>query len=336
MDESRELWQWQEPGRAWKGIGIYHITLVVTSREPLLGTLVVPNNNPEQAKVERTEMGRQIIGILARIPEFHPEISLLQYCLMPDHLHAILHVTQIMPKGIKTAVRGFWQGAKKIGREYSAAISSISPNNIRGNQRNNRDAKDSLPHPVFTEMPFVRPLSRRGQLQAMIRYVQMNPQRLATKRIFPNLFRVQRDVDIAGRQYDAVGNIALLQEESYATVHVRRAIVEEAEHGETEQLRNYMNDCVLAARKGTVMVSPFISPKEKEVLAVLLNEQRNVILLSDHDFGEYYKPSDGLFDAVAAGRMLILSPWHKQPSKQHITRAECMELNAMAEEIARI
>lgn len=324
MDESRKQWQWQEPGRAWKGVGIYHITLVV------------PNNNPEQAKVERTEMGKQIIGILARIPEFHPEISLLQYCLMPDHLHAILHVTQTMPKGIKTAVRGFWQGAKKIGREYSAAISSISPNNIRGNQRNNRDAKDSLPHPVFTEMPFVRPLSRRGQLQAMIRYVQMNPQRLATKRIFPNLFRVQRDVDIAGRQYDAVGNIALLQEESYATVHVRRAIVEEAEHGETEQLRNYMNDCVLAARKGTVMVSPFISPKEKEVLAVLLNEQRNVILLSDHGFGEYYKPSDGLFDAVAAGRMLILSPWHKQPSKQHITRAECMELNAMAEEIARI
>lgn len=336
MDESREQWQWQEPGRAWKGVGIYHITLVVTNRKPLLGTLVVPNNNPEQAKVVRTELGRQIISTLARISEFYPEIRLLQYCLMPDHLHAILHVTKSMPKGIMTAVRGFWQGAKKIGRKHSIALSSISPNNIRADERNYTTENDSLPHPIFTEMPFVRPLSRRGQLQAMIRYVQMNPQRLATKRIFPNLFRVQRNVEIAGRLYDAVGNIALLQEECYATVHVRRKMVEEAEHGETEHLRNYLNDCILAARKGTVMVSPFISQKEKEVLAVLLKEQKNVILLSDHSFDKYYKPSERLFDAVAAWRLLILSPWQKQPSTQRITRAECIELNEMAKEIAQI
>ena len=57
MDESREQWQWQEPGRAWKGIGIYHITLVVTSREPLLGTLVVSNNNPERVTPFAEQLG---------------------------------------------------------------------------------------------------------------------------------------------------------------------------------------------------------------------------------------------------------------------------------------
>ena len=51
MKTEDEQWKWQEPEAAWKGVGIYHITMVVTSREDLLGTLVIPNDNPEQAHV---------------------------------------------------------------------------------------------------------------------------------------------------------------------------------------------------------------------------------------------------------------------------------------------
>ena len=40
-DESKQ-WHWQESGTAWKGVGIYHVTLTVPSREPLLGKLVNP------------------------------------------------------------------------------------------------------------------------------------------------------------------------------------------------------------------------------------------------------------------------------------------------------
>jgi hypothetical protein len=42
-------------------VGVYHITLTVTSRQPLLGKLVVPDGNPEQARVERTEMGHLLL-----------------------------------------------------------------------------------------------------------------------------------------------------------------------------------------------------------------------------------------------------------------------------------
>ena len=38
-------WHWQESGTAWKGVGIYHVTLTVPSREPLLGKLVIPAGN---------------------------------------------------------------------------------------------------------------------------------------------------------------------------------------------------------------------------------------------------------------------------------------------------
>ena len=169
----------------------------------------------------------------------------------------------------------------------------------------------------------------------MIRYVQMNPQRLATKRMKPGFFRVQKDIEIGDRKYDGVGNVALLMAEKFDTVHVRSVMVKAAEQGNTQSLRNYMNGCVLAARKGVVMVSPFISPQEKQVLQVLLQEQRPFVLLTDNGFRDYYKPADDLFDACASGRLLILSPWPYDEGKRRISRSECMALNAMAEEICK-
>lgn len=320
-------WHWQEPGMAWKGTGIYHITLVVPSRAPILGKLVIPDDDPKKAYVERTELGKGVIHALAQIPIRHSEIRLMQYCLMPDHLHAILYVSDSMKTSIRSVIRGFWQGVKKLGREK---VLSIDPNTIRYNERNPLCGVA----PVFTEQPFIRPMSRKGQMQTMIKYVQMNPQRLATKKLKPGYFYVQEHVEIGNRVYQAVGNVKLLQAARIEPVHVRSIWVKDAEeHGDAKALRDYKNGCVLAAREGAVMVSPFISEHERSVLDVLMQEKRPIIYIADNGFGKYYKPSAGLFEAVAEGRMLILSPWTFDPKKKSITRAECVEMNKMAEEI---
>ena len=336
-----EQWHWQEPGEAWKGVGIYHVTLTVPSREPLLGTLVIPDNDPAKAKVEATPFGRTLINLLWDLPKYQPDIKVLHYALMPDHLHMILYVQRIMKTSIRAAVWGFWKGVQKLGRAYSYKDSSFDPTSSRHNyQESLREQLGNQTYyalsPIFTEQPFIRPMGQRRQLPATIRYIDMNPQRLATKRLKPGFFRVQTDIEIAGRKYSGVGNVALLHAERFAPVHVRRTMVEEAEHGDNKRLRDYMNGCVLAARQGTVMVSPFISPHEKDVLNVLIAEQHPVIYLADNGFGDYYKPSDALFDPVAAGRMLILSPWQHDPDKRHVSRAECIALNQMAEEICSL
>ena len=359
MPNDNEKWQWQEPGEAWKGAGLYHITLTVPSREPLLGTLVIPDNDPAQAKVEVLPLGRLLINALWDVPKQHPQIQVLHYCLMSDHLHAVWYVRQTMPRGIKSAVQGFWQGTKQLGRTFSYLTSNDSSNcshcqsvldssvvstasrvfrksleSIAGTLRAQLgDAAYYRLNPIFSELPFIRPMAQYRQLPSTIRYLDMNPARLATKRLKPGFFCVQEDIEIAGRKYSGVGNVALLQAERFAPVHVRRTMVDEAEHGDNQRLRDYMNGCVLAARQGAVMVSPFISPKEKEVLNVLLKEQHPFILLADNGFRDYYKPSDVLFDAVASGRALILSPWDHDSDKRHISRADCVALNAMAEEI---
>jgi REP element-mobilizing transposase RayT len=393
----QEQWQWQEPGTAWRGAALYHITLTVPSRQPVLGRLAVPDDNPANARVQRSALGDALVDTLLGIPYYHPEARVLHFCLMPDHLHAVVYVRCTMEQGIKTLVRGFWQGVKKLGRACSYQERGIAPSTTRGECKEGglqkslskegglqkslskegglqkslskeggssflvpsttreelkegsarlqelaaglcaelgNDAYYSL-LPLFSEMPFIRPMGRYSQLQNTIRYLDMNPQRLATKRLMPGFFSVQKGIGIAGRSYDGVGNIALLHAERYDAVHVRRMWVSAAERGDSQPLRDYMNSRVLDARRGVVMVSPFISPHEKQVMQVLLAEQLPFILLADNGFRDYYKPTDALFDACAAGRLLILSPWQYDQGKRHITRADCMALNAMAEEMAR-
>ena len=326
-----ESWHWQERGTAWKGVGIYHVTLTISSREPLLGDLVIPENNPTKAYIDESPFGKDLVQCVIHWHEYYPEIRVLQFCLMPDHLHVIVHVQRTMPYGIMTVVRGLWQAAKKLGRAYSIEKRlSFNPNNIR-------DKEQTSLNPLFSEMPFVRPLVHNGQLDTMYRYVQMNPQRLATKRLMPDYFRVQDNIEIAGRIYSGVGNADLLQRAKYMPVHVRSIWIKDAvEHGDDKALRDYKNSCVIAARQGTVMVSPFISEHERAVLDVLLKEQLPFIYIADNGFRDYYKPQDSLFDAVANKKALILSPWSYDPHKKNVSRAECVEMNKMAEEICSL
>ena len=126
MSSEHDIWQPQEPGKAWEGAGLYHITLTIPSREPLLGKLVIPENDPAQAKVEYSDLGRAVLDYQIANAVHYPEIQILHYCLMPDHLHAVWYVRKAMPRGIESAVRGFWQGVKKAGRAYSY-LSSNKP-----------------------------------------------------------------------------------------------------------------------------------------------------------------------------------------------------------------
>ena len=327
-ENDNKQWHWQT-GKAWYGIGIYHVTLTVPSREPLLGKLVIPENDPKQARIERTELGDRITEEALRINRYYPEIRVIQHCLMPDHLHVIYYVTEPMDKSIKSVIRGLWQGVKKIGREYAQNNKSPFIHSELNSEKTDGER-------IFTEVPFIRPMSRKGQLQAMIHYVQLNPQRLATKRLKPEFFYVQEGVEINGRIYSAVGNSKILMNAQRTPVHVRHTMVDEAEHGDDKRLRDYMEGCLKAAQNGAVMVSPFISQYEREVLDHLIQAKHPVIYIADNGFRDYYKPSAHLFDAVDSGNMLILSPWEYNQHKKHVSRAECVEMNKMAEEICYI
>jgi hypothetical protein len=85
---------------------------------------------------------------------------------------------------------------------------------------------------------------------------------------------------------------------------------------------------------GTVMVSPFISPGEKEIAGLVMDQDYgSLILIKPEGFPPLYKPSGAYFDLCAQGRLLVLSPFEYTGHKQTLTRDRCLQMNGWVKEI---
>lgn len=172
-----------------------------------------------------------------------------------------------------------------------------------------------------------RLLQHEGQLQNMIDYVRDNPRRLMLRRQHSSLFVVQHQVRYGRWSFSSVGQLRLLDAPLVA-VHVRRYFT-------LDQRRDYMNGCILAARRGAVLVSPFISEHEKRVRDEAFREGLCCIQLCNEAFSDYYKPAGELITPCADGQLLLLTLVTGAPQERRITRDECTSLNAVAESMAR-
>ena len=97
-------------------------------------------------------------------------------------------------------------------------------------------------------------------------------------------------------------------------------------------------DAVLrAAREGAVIVSVFVSPKEREIGRLLLMEQLPVIEVCDNGFGDRYKPSGKSFYACAENRLVQISPWNYEYCRDiAVNREVCLVMNELARVIAGV
>ena len=322
---------WDYHGRA-----IYHITLVVAERKHLFGELT--GNSAENARIELNKFGTQVYRKLRDLTKFYLpkgyELKMLAIQVMPDHLHFVIYAMKPLPKHIGSVVRGF----------KSACTSIYKRTYFGGDDITETDKRAALSSPIFAQFSKVfstngsiwektpagyheRILHAAGQLQNMINYVHDNPRRLWLKKKHPQNFAVQRNVRWEGYVFDAVGNLWLMDSPMYA-VHVRSRFSD-------EEARTYMNQCILAARQGATLVGAFISPKEKQVLEVAIQEELLIIYLVPHGFSNYYKPVGNLMDPCAQGKMLFLAETSNEVNPHHpISREECTHLNAIAEALA--
>lgn len=144
---------------------------------------------------------------------------------------------------------------------------------------------------------------------------------------------------------DLVGNMELLHRPLFPLI-CHRADAARFEEQKAAVLR-------VAREQGGVIVTACISPKEREVVKLLQQEQLPVIEVMADGFSEKYKPAGKAFYAVAEGRRLEVSPWvyeyrrrvmrpatdekgcpvlnaQGQPEMEEvadITREECMVMN---------
>ena len=186
-------------------------------------------------------------------------------------------------------------------------------------------------HALFEEDFDETRLRRKGQLRAMIDYVHNNPTHRWLRAHKPHWLLPIRGIEIAGRCYDAIGNILLLGLPRFQ-VHCRYRWEREQD---IEARRAHQNESVLKARQGYALVSPFISPHEAAVRDFCLQEGHSIIQISDNGFSDFSQCPGGLYDYCDRGQVLLLVPSERPhiDRKSGISRAECKALNDRAEEI---
>lgn len=168
-----------------------------------------------------------------------------------------------------------------------------------------------------------RILSHQGQLEALKAYIKDNPRRLAIRRTHPEYFCRIDHLTFGETVFASLGNQHLLEIPTKARVQCSRSITPETLAAQQRLLLE-------AARHGTILVSPCISPGEKAIMKAALEEHLPIILLQENGFPPFFKPSGRYFDACSEGRLLVLAPWPYHTENRPITRQQCLQLNAMA------
>ena len=170
-------------------------------------------------------------------------------------------------------------------------------------------------------------LSSEGELGNWRQYLADNPRRLFLRRCFPDLFRVSFGLQIGPFTCSAVGNRFLLS-------YPQRKQVQCSTHFYEEDIQKAVAKYIVAARGGSVLISPAISEGEKRTMRTAFDAGLPLILITSNGLGPYSKPGGAYFDACAEGRLLILSPFEHQNRNVKLTRSMCMQMNELARLIA--
>lgn len=314
-------------GHDYTGRQIYMITMVTEGRRPLFGDVV---GNSEASKgssnapsIILSELGQRVADEWWAASEHHPEIEVIALQMMPDHLHGILFVKEKMDKPLGMALRGFKQSCNRHYRELVLGVTSVALTTQQTGQRRDRRGEDRTHGLLFARGYNDRLLLRSGQLEAWLRYLDDNPRRLLMMREYPDLFRVQHNVEVAGIRFSAIGNRFLLNRPFKLQVQCSRSLDE-------QEIETKVAQCLAAARQGAVLVSPSISPGEKAVMKAAFNEGFPLIYLQENGFTDLAKPGGVRMEACARGQLLILAPWEHHNEKISIKRDQCLTLNEMA------
>ena len=274
-----------------------------------------------------TALGEKTLSCWLRITEFWPMVSLLAAVVMPDHFHGLLFVKEKLPahKILGDIIRGFKTGCREAGWAEGFV--------------------DTI-------------LFRKGQLEAMIAYIRENPARLAEKLANPMLFHRVTDLSLplaGGRfmgRFEAIGNRHLLERPLYQIQCSRRYFtwqrISKPGGGHkiarnasgvpmvgrsTPEYEALLEDALAVSAHGGVLVNPCISDGERQIALTAYERRLPLVALRNMGFAKLEKPAGRLFEACAAGRLLLLAPaaWPYSTQKKPMTRFEAIALNCICQ-----
>jgi hypothetical protein len=221
---------------------------------------------------------------------------------MPDHIHGVLFVKEKMPHHLGTIINGFKAGTRKAARELGVITATMSPSKEPAPVRYIEASPQSKkPQGVLWEPGYNdRILLQEGQLQRMLNYLDDNPRRLLLKQTHPKYFKPLGKLTVAGIDMEAMGNTALLEKPVKLQVQCSRHLYQ----NEIEERKRYFLN---AAQQGAVIVSPCVSPGERQIATAILEAKLPLIVLLLKGFPPFFKPQPRYLMACAEGRLLMLT-----------------------------
>ncbi len=259
-------------------------------------------NNPGDAKVLLSDIGKIIGEQIEATPSFHPELKIPDYIIMPDHIHILIQAFRPLRKHLGAIIQ---------------ALKSASTSRIRR----------ILTDPdlaIFEEGFHDRIILSRRQMEIVRNYLRENPRRLAVRKAHPEYFGRVNRLRIDNAEYRAYGNFQLLGNPFKEQVAVHRADSE-------EKCARNRDQWLYTAANGGVLVSPFISRAEKDIRREADENGGKFILVTNEPMEGRYKPSGRDFALCEAGRMLIVS----LGKEGELSRQMCLEMNALAAAICK-
>ena len=308
------MFHWKDHNAIFKGEGVYHLTFAVVGRAPLLGELVPleqssfytrnvqrsENNNKRQsdgnsapaskdtckvATVDLSPLGLACSKDIEAFKMLPEDIVVCAKQIMPDHLHVVLWLRDNDGRSIRQIGNGFRIGIKKAAIELGLWTAE------QGH---------------ILEVPYIRTLVHKGQLQSMTNYVHLNPDRAWIKRTHPDLFKLRRDTIVRGLRFSSMGNHWLLEWPDRQMVECSRSISD-------DDLAALENKVLARTENGAVTYTAAISKGEQRIArAVRETGLPLVVLLKDgfpkagSESERYFKPGGVYFEACAMGRLLLL------------------------------
>ena len=338
--------EWKDRNSIFKGEGIYHLTFAIAGRQPLLGQLVAIENATHKsvnrrtkfADVEYTHLGHRINQQVEELEKRFPYLKICAKVIMPDHLHLVVWIQVGYDHTIRQIARGFAQGCSKIAREIahsapiSAAGASISaygasisaPSN--GAITNPTDPYDcgNGAHTLFS-IPFIRTLSRKGQLSAMISYVHANPDNAWMRRLNPDLYTIRRRQQYANLHFDCMGKSRLLDYPDRQVIALSRSL-------SPEQIEAEVQKALRKAENGTITYTAAINTGEKAVARAVREAGHPLVVMMLDGFpaegteaARYYHPSGVYHKACGDGLLFLMAPLaenYSNPTLITLTDAE--------------
>lgn len=347
--------------------GYFFITLNTRKGVPTLGCVEgrVGGLEIDIPHVKYSELGEKVMASWESIPLYHPQVELIAAEVMPEHFHGLLYLKPNGTEHLGRIVNGFMISCTHAYWDIlGIAWRDMKKDSTKGECAAAREWQDrNHTHSYRGPAVFVRGYNDvipiiEEEVQMKIEYIHTQAEKRLIKGDNARCFYIHRKQQSCHWSKD-VALSAILKDSFFRN---NAAACEEAQQKVTERLLDDLDwvgnkelllctkklplvchradinlfeqqkEAVLAAaQNGAVIVSAFISSKEREIRDLLFAAQLPVIEIIDNGFSERYKPYGKAFYACAENKLVQISPWQYLYQREFkISREMCLVMNELS------